>query len=166
MLGVSTALQHSYSWNAVARISTDIADLNLPEKGHLECRPMKSDNNTCYVPQDVWHNRIGYVVVQLDEDYKQGTLLGFVQEINSVTLDVKKLQSLDNLFEIIHSHKTVNQLSQWLENMIDKSWQNIQENIEKQAINPIFVFADIASQVANADKIEDVVTQLYATQKR
>ena len=31
-------------------------------------------------------------------------------------------------------------------------------------MNPLFVFADISPEVADSDKMEDVVTQLYATQ--
>ncbi len=164
MLDVSTALQQSYSWNAVARLSTNIADLNLPDKGHLECRPVKKNDRTCYVPQDVWNNRIGYVVVQLDEECKQGNLLGFTSQVNSTALEIKQLQSLDNLLVTLHSNQTVIQLSQWLENIIDTGWQNIQEIVDRRAMNPLFVFADISPEVADSDKMEDVVTQLYATQ--
>ncbi|NJM20114.1 MAG: DUF1822 family protein [Richelia sp. RM2_1_2] len=164
MLDVATSLQQSYCWNAVARLSTNIADLNLPEKGHLECRSILKDNDNCYVPQDVWNNRIGYVVVQFDEDYKQGNLLGFVPQINSTMLNLNKLQSLDNLFEILHSNQTVIQLNKWLENAIDTGWRNIQEIIDKQAINPLFVFADISPKITNIEKMEDIVAQLYSSQ--
>ncbi|MBF2013908.1 MAG: DUF1822 family protein [Rivularia sp. T60_A2020_040] len=164
MLDVATALQQSYCWNTIARLSTNIADLNLPEKGHLECRPILKYNDTCYVPQDVWNNRIGYVVVQLDEDCKQGKLLGFVPQVNSIMLNLNKLQSLDNLFELLHSNQTVIQLNRWLENAIDTGWKNIQEIIDKQAISPLFVFADISPKITNIEKMEDIVAQLYSSQ--
>lgn len=167
MLDVTTALQQSYCWNTIARLSTNIADLNLPEKGHLECRSILTggdDNCYAFIPQDVWNNRIGYVVVQLDEDYKQGNLLGFVPQVNSTMLNINKLQSLDNLFELLHSNQTVIQLNRWLENAIDTGWKNIEEIIDKQTINPLFVFADISPKVANSEKMEDVVAQLYSSQ--
>lgn len=164
MLDVSTSLQHSYSWNAVARVSTNIADLNLPGKGHLECRPILDSEDTCYFPKDTWNNRIGYVVVQFDKSYKQGTLLGFVPQVSSTKLDIKQLQSLDDLFIVLHSDETVVQLSNWLENIIDEGWRNVEAIIGKKTINPVFVFADISSDDTKSHKIEDAVERLYATQ--
>ena len=163
MLDVPTSLQQSHSWNAVARVSTNIADLNLLEKGHLECRPIQKGNDTCYVSEDVWNNRIGYVVVQFDRDCKQGTLLGFVPQVNSTMLNVKKLQSLDNLLVALHKDEKVIQLSQWLENIIDTAWQSVEEIIGTQKTHPLFVFADISSD-DNSDKMKDAVAQLYASQ--
>ncbi|MEM6400304.1 MAG: DUF1822 family protein [Cyanobacteria bacterium P01_D01_bin.116] len=164
MLDVSTSLQHSHSWNAVARVSTNIADLNLPLIGHLECRPIVDSDDICYFPQDVWNNRIGYVVVQLDKSYKQGTLLGFVPQVSSNNLDTKKLQSLDDLFIALHSNETVVRLSNWLENIIDEGWKNAEFIIGRKTINPLFVFADISDDDENSHKIEDAVGRLYATQ--
>lgn len=165
MLDISTSLQQSHSWNGVARVSTNIADLSLPGKGHLECFPiLEGNDNTCYVSENVWNNRIGYVVVQLDESYKQGTLLGFVPQVTNDTLDTKQLQSLDNLLETLHSTNTVVKLSQWLENIIDEGWKSVEEIIGRKAINPVFVFADISSEEANSNKMKDAVRLLYDTQ--
>ncbi|AFY59119.1 Protein of unknown function (DUF1822) [Rivularia sp. PCC 7116] len=164
MLDVSTSLQQSHSWNAVARVSTNIADLNLPGKGHLECRPILDSEDTCYFPKDIWNNRIGYVVVQLDQSYKRATLLGFVPQVSSTKLDIKQLQSLDDLFVALHSNDHLVQLSQWLENIVDEGWKSIEAIIGRQAINPMFVFADISSNNDNYQKIEDAVEQLYVTQ--
>ncbi len=166
MLDVETSLQHSHSWNAVARLSTNIADLNLPGKGHLECRPIKIGDHNCYFPEDVRNNRIGYVVVQLDQDYTQGKLLGFLPQVNSTKTNIRELESLDNLFEALHSHQTVVQLSQWLENIIDVGWRNLEEIIGKQATNPLFVFASLDSESSNYDNIKETVAQLYATQNQ
>ena len=164
MLDVETSLQQSYSWNVVARLSTDIADLNLPGKGHLECRAIKTGEDDCYFPEDVWHNRIGYVVVQLDEDCKQGKILGFLPQINRTKVNVRELQSLDKLLVTIHEQKTVVQLHQWLEDIVTTAWLNVEEVIGKQAINPLFVFADIPSETVKIDKIKDAVEQLYTSQ--
>lgn len=164
MLDVPTSLQQSHSWNAVARVSTNIADLNLPGKGRLECRSILKGDDNCYFPEDVWHNRIGYVVVEFDESYKQGTLLGFLPQVSSTTLEIKQLQSLDDLLIALHSNETVVQLSNWLENIIYEGWQSIESIIGKRTINPLFVFADISSDDENSHKIKDAVGQLYDTQ--
>ncbi len=165
MLDVQTSLQQSHSWNAVARVSTNIADLNLPGKGHLECRPiLESDNDNCYFPQDKWHNPMGYVVVKLDESCKQGTLLGFLPQVNRNTINIKRLQSLDDLFIALHSNEKVVQLSQWLENIIDEGWRNVEEIIGMQKANSLFVFADIPEDT-NSEKTKAAIAQLYACQQ-
>ena len=71
MLDVPTHLQASHSWNVLGRLSADVADLNLPGRGHLECRPILKGEDTCDFPQEVWTDRIGYVVVEFNETYKQ-----------------------------------------------------------------------------------------------
>ncbi|MEM9926934.1 MAG: DUF1822 family protein [Cyanobacteria bacterium P01_D01_bin.50] len=164
MLDLETSLQQSHSWNAVARVSINIADLNLPGKGQLECRSIKIGSDTCYFPEDVRNNRIGYVVVQFDEDYKQGKLLGFLPQVNNTRINIEELESLDNLLETLHSHQTVVQLNQWLENIIDEGWRNVEEIIGEQASKPLFVFANISSENSKSDNNKDAVAQLYSTQ--
>ena len=166
MLDVPTSLQQSHSWNAVARLSTNIADLNLPEKGHLECRPIKIGDDTCYFPQEVWNNRIGYLVVEIDETCKQGKLLGFLPQVNSTKVNIRELQPLDNLLTAIHTQETVVQLSQWLENIIEAGWRSFEEIIDKKANNSLFVFADIPSEDSKSDKIKQAVEQLYASENK
>ena len=166
MLDIPTSLQQSHSWNAIARISNDIADLSLPEKGHLECRPILAGDENCYFPQDSGNNPIGYVVIELDKTCKQGKLLGFTPQVHSTKLDIKELQSLDNLLITLHQKQTVVELHQWLENIIDTGWKNIEEIIDKQAINPLFVFADLSADIPDDEKTKNAVAQLYASQNQ
>jgi hypothetical protein len=103
-------------------------------------------------------------VVQLSESYKEGTLLGFVPQVSNTVVEIKDLQSLDNLLVALHSNQTVVQLHQWLENIVDGGWRSVEEIIGRHAINPLFVFADIPSKDVNSNKMKDAVGQLYATQ--
>jgi hypothetical protein len=65
MLGIATELSTSNIWKPAIRLTADIADLEIVGVGTLECRPVQKSSQTCYIPAEVWSNRIGYVVVQL-----------------------------------------------------------------------------------------------------
>ncbi|MGB3237830.1 MAG: DUF1822 family protein [Geitlerinemataceae cyanobacterium] len=97
MLEIPTNLQSSYSWNPVGRLCADVADIHLPGMGHLECRAIPVGEPVCQVPPEVWHDRLGYVVVQLNRHFSEGTILGFVPTIAQTSLEIDRLQSLDAL---------------------------------------------------------------------
>jgi hypothetical protein len=84
-MGISTHLQASDSWNPVAQMTADIADLELPNLGRLECRPVKPQSQSCAFPPEAWSDRIGYVVVEIDQAERQARLLGFTPTLNRTT---------------------------------------------------------------------------------
>lgn len=144
MMGIPTDLTASDSWNPVMRLGVDIADLEVTGCGRLECRAMRSHSgkgaqshaHSCNIPPEAWEDRIGYVVVQLDDTLKQATVVGFVPTA-AAQLSLSQLQPLENLLAHIHQLKqtevapSVNsnnlvKLSQWLKNIVDTDWQSIE----------------------------------------
>ncbi|HBE18182.1 MAG TPA: hypothetical protein DEA78_10140, partial [Cyanobacteria bacterium UBA11159] len=115
LMEIDTDLANSDSWHPVVRLCADIADLNLPGLGRLECRPVKVFNsdgksslselspcsNICSVPPEVWCDRIGYVVVQIDEEKREANLLGFAKNAGKGELYFNQLESLDSLLEYL-----------------------------------------------------------------
>ena len=47
---------------------TDIAGLVVKDCGKLECHPVLPNSDFCYIPAEVWSDRIGYIAVQFDQD--------------------------------------------------------------------------------------------------
>ncbi len=156
-MGFETDLEASDSWDSVKHIFIDVADLSLKKIGFLECRPVFGDTQFVYVPPEVQSNRIGYVAVQIDESFREATLLGFVKEVASDFLPVSQLQSVENLLEYLEelsqvetrkkaslhigddsltSNKTLVKLKQWLENIIEAGWQDIETLLGTQSVNP------------------------------
>ncbi len=157
MLGITTALADGLCWNPVGRLCADVADLPIPDFGCLECRPVQPQQVTCEIPPEVWSDRIGYVIVQLDEANRQGTLLGFVPTVEQSELALEHLQSLDYLLvhlatlavdpapvatsvpipepvrtmppvvESSDAVPTVIQLQRWLHQVFDQGWQSIEQ---------------------------------------
>ncbi|RMG05669.1 MAG: DUF1822 family protein [Cyanobacteria bacterium J055] len=181
MLEIPTSLTSSYSWNRVGRMCANVADIDIPGIGHLECRSLRSGERCCAIPPDVWHDRIGYIIVRLDEHFSEGTLLGFVPQVAQMTVDVDRLQSLDTLLVRLHNlerseitisppvsdetiadfrrsnrsitDETVTHLSQWFDDIFDVGWQAIDRLLGRSAPCLDFRFRspNLSSSPSNSD---------------
>lgn len=150
-MGFETDLDKSESWNPVQQTLMDVADLSLKNLGSLECRPVLEDAQLVYVPPEVQSNRIGYVAVQIRKSFREATLLGFVRQVQTDLLPINQLQPLDNLLEYLEeltqvreaeltsqpltSNKTLVQLKQWLENIFEDGWHEIETLLDNQKAN-------------------------------
>lgn len=126
MLDIPTDLENSHSWNAIGRLSADVADLAIKGIGTLECRPVRINTNFCPIPAEVWHNRIGYVIVQIDRACKEGKILGFLPQVTSMSVDINQLQSLESLLEHLYRFRLV-ELRQWLIGTYETRWEPVEK---------------------------------------
>lgn len=130
-LGFKPELEKSDSWNPVMQTLMDVADLQLENLGKLECRTVLPDSQVCYVPPEVWEERIGYVAVQLDESLREATLLGFTNEVTTPELSLSLLKPLEELRKHIRELKKVPDkkqvhLSEWLHNTFEAGWKTVE----------------------------------------
>jgi len=132
-LGIATDLQASDSWNPAIQTLADVADLQIHGRGRLECRPVLPGASICYVPPEVWSNRIGYVAVQMDTNLQTATLLGFVPSVDSEELPLGQLQSMATLLAHLKPQKQLEpiqelvNLSQWVQGLFTHGWQAVEE---------------------------------------
>ena len=113
LLQVQTDVAQGDSWGKLAAFM-DTADLVLPEFGRLECRPIvgpvhwneSSDvhpphwkSQTAYVPAEVWTDRMGFVMIQIDEDQKVAELLGFTPTVETEEFPLSQLQPMTALVD-------------------------------------------------------------------
>lgn len=140
MMDIPTDLKVSNSWNSAMRLYTDVSDLKLIGLGHLECRPVKVDalqKFTYYVPPEVSDDRIGVVVVAIDDRDRQAKLLGFAKTVITGNLPISQLQSIDDLLvylEEIQAKPCIN-LSQWFQNSFAGSWQSLETLLNSESGN-------------------------------
>ena len=130
-MGIETDWSTSFSWDPVWQNLMDVADLEIPNLGKLECRPVLPDTQIVRIPPEVWSERVGYVAVQLDSSLQEATLLGFTQTVSMEDLPLTELRSLDELLThlnaIAQSQRTQQtSLSQWFENMFGAGWQSLE----------------------------------------
>lgn len=141
-MGVPTQLEASDSWNPALQSLANVADLALANQGKLECRPVLPGDRTCHIPAEVWSDRLGYVAVQFDAELTEATLLGFVPSVQSETLPLEALRSLDELFDYLTPasqsspvrapapRSPLTHLSQWLETLVDTGWKTLDSLFE------------------------------------
>ncbi|MGJ5675236.1 MAG: DUF1822 family protein [Nostochopsis sp.] len=159
MLDIPTDLASSYSWNPYRRLIDDVADLVLTGVGHLECRAIRTGDRICEIPPEVWDDRIGYVVVEINKTCKEGKIWGFLPHVTAAEIDINQLQLLDELIE--RSHLVY--LRSWLENIYTTEWQTVEDFTSK--IKTQFAFRSIKRvrglKLESPDIVWQIIDQLY-----
>lgn len=142
ILDIETDLTECDSWNPVIRMFEDTADLYIKGLGKVECRPIRSVHQQgangnhnfsanlpekCSIPIEAMEGRIGYIVVEIDEDQKEARLLGFSPTAETGELVLNDLASLDDFLMHLEylSESTVN-LRQWLEKIYTSDWESVE----------------------------------------
>jgi len=157
MMGISTDISKSDSWNRVVRMAADVADLVITGIGHLECRPIKAHEPTCQIPLEVWSDRIGYVVVQIDESFRQATVLGFTKTAATLELPISQLRPLEDLIDHLDqlmqpvaaaesavTGRTLVNLSRWLDDVFEAGWQTVEALLKPPETDLAFSFRSAA----------------------
>ncbi len=145
-MGIETDWEVSQSRNPVMLSIMDVADVEIPNLGKLECRPVLPQDKVVHIPSEVWSDRIGYVAVQFDESLRVATLLGFSQTAGNGELPISELRSLEELLEHLRqieqpeSVKTRVNLSQWFENLFETGWQSLEALLGTDQENLTFSF--------------------------
>ncbi|MBD2387872.1 DUF1822 family protein [Cylindrospermum sp. FACHB-282] len=169
MMDIPTNLEVSDSWNRFMRFCANVADLELPSVGRLECRPMLVNQPICSIPPETWEERVGYVVVQIDESCQEARLMGFVPNVATEELPLSQLQPLEALIEHIEQlsfvpsvateklhlnqlqpcaalnkqstqQKQLVNLSQWFAGIFDQGWQTVESLWDMPDIIPAYAF--------------------------
>jgi hypothetical protein len=154
-MGFETDLNASDSCNLVGQALMDTADLQINPLGKLECRPVQLGDRQCLIPPEVQQNRVGYLVVQLDLESREATLLGFCQTATHGKLVLDDLQPLDML--LAHLHQVAAQrsapvstastltipiltahLSQWLQGTFEAGWQRVEALLPPATVSLAF----------------------------
>ncbi|NJM18237.1 MAG: DUF1822 family protein [Richelia sp. SM1_7_0] len=140
ILGIPTNLTAGDSWNSAVRLVEDVADLWIIGKGSLECRPILSGSSTCSIPPLIGLEKIGYVMVEINQEYQQAILRGFASNKQlSGHLSVDNLNSLADLPVYLNQIRPLVNLSQWLRNIFETGWETI-EILGKQPNQPALAF--------------------------
>ncbi len=168
MLGISTDLSNSDTWNPVMRLCSNVADLDIPGVGKLECRPMKSSASSCQIPMEVWDLRLGYVVVQIDDSLKKAAILGFTPQVTTEELAIANLRPPEELIDRLHevqesrADNSLTNLGQWLNNIFETGWQTVESLLNPEQLEPAFGFRSSAlleSDSTESSAVDSSVTR-------
>ena len=147
-MGFGTNFPGSDCRNPLAIKLMNVADLIVKDIGKLECRPVLAESDFVEIPPEVWEDRVGYVIVQLNNSLREAKILGFIPKAET-KVSLSQLESLEDLLsyltelevvesvELKNTSKTVN-FSQWLDGIIDSSWQKIDELLQPRQLGLAF----------------------------
>ena len=159
-LGVSSDLQASDSWDPIVQALLDIADLELPGQGKLECCPVLPGAATCCIPPGTKADRIGYLPVLFDSSLETANLLGFVPSANigieTEEISLSQLQPTASLLDSLKSSASgihvPTYLGRWLQGTITIGWQALETLLNSE---PTFSFRSLglADSAATTDAV-------------
>ncbi|MDX2244751.1 MAG: DUF1822 family protein [Leptolyngbyaceae cyanobacterium bins.302] len=181
LMEVPTDLSVADSWDPVMRVCLDVADLEVPGVGRLECRPAMPNVDRCEVPAETWEDRVGYVVVQVDELSAEAQILGFVPSVNEEELLLNELRSpeelLDHLYELrqvqaasqagtpvesalLAAGQTLTNLGNWLNTALQEGqqaiadgWQTVEHVFRSAELSPAYAFRRGGAAVRRAKRL-------------
>jgi hypothetical protein len=162
MMEIPTDLRASDSWNPIMQLSTNVADLQIPSIGRLECRPVDLHEQVCTVPPETWEERVGYVVVQIDESLQEAKLLGFRRNVATETLPLSRLQPLEALIDRLAQLrtspvKTLVNLSQWFADQCEAGWQTVESLWDLLESQPGYAFrSPVITEAASLNQSEAI----------
>ena len=157
MMGFGTDLQAGDSWNPIASMCMDVADLAVTGIGKLECRPVTLADREYPIPPEVWLDRIGYTFVRLDLETRTATIEGFTPYAKA-TISPARLRSPEELIDRLHSlmAKPLVKLDRWLQETIEGVWQTVESLFPTSE----FAFRAVPSNAIRRAKVLDLGIQL------
>lgn len=132
LIGWSTSLSQSDSWHPISQTMMNVADLQIPGYGKLECPVVLSGETKVVVSPETWSGRIGYLVVMLNHALTKGTILGFTRQINQREFPLEQLEPLSQFPTYLSQQKRVEThpthgLSAWITGTLNYGWQQLDE---------------------------------------
>ena len=126
---MTTDLEASYSFSPAVQLVVDMADLYIPEvRRRIECRSVHPGEGSVYIPEEVWDDRLGFVIVQVNDDGTRADLLGFVPEVSVEQLPLSYLRPLDEVVDVVEDAPVlVTTLSDWLQGQVSEAWKTLTE---------------------------------------
>ncbi len=163
LMEIDTELTQSDSWNPIVRMCEDAADLMVAGLGKLECRPVKASQAAVSIPPEALDERIGYVVVEIDESEKRATLLGFSKTADTGKLALNQLRSLyDLLAHLDYLTQSRVNLSQWFVSAGKTSGQEVKSVVNKEPVIPTSS-NNSDSQLNLSQRFENVLNKGWQT---
>ncbi|MHC5613561.1 MAG: DUF1822 family protein [Nostoc sp.] len=159
MMDIPTDLQASDSWNPVMRLCGNVADLEVPSVGRLECRPVHLHQQICSIPPETWEERVGYLVVQFDELLQEARLLGFIPSVATETLPLEQLQPLEAFIDHLWQLRQLVNLSQWFAGIFEAGWQTIESLWNVPELRPAYAFRSPETVQLNALNRPESITK-------
>ena len=147
-MGFETDYSESDSRYPFAVQLMNVADLIVKDIGKLECVPVLAETEVVEISPEVWEDRVGYIFVELNNSLKEAKILGFIPKARDKVV-LSQLDSLEDVLvyltelEVVESKQDeitshIISFRQWLDGIIDSSWQKLDELLKPQQLGLAF----------------------------
>ncbi len=137
-LGWTTSLKTSNSWNPVMQSLLEVADLDIPEYGKVECCFVNFQNNFFVINPEAKEDRIAYIAVTIEPSLQSAKLLGFISEFSEDKVLLSRLRPILQLPDYLEYQKqhqesqrlvnySVIKLKQWLKGFVEEGWYTLDQ---------------------------------------
>ncbi|AOX00226.1 hypothetical protein BJP34_12880 [Moorena producens PAL-8-15-08-1] len=159
-LEVETDLPASDSSNPALRSLMNVSDLMVKDWGKLECRPVLPGDQVCDIPPESRQDRVGYVVVEINQASNQAKLLGFAKTALGGSLEISTIDSLEQLInQLPEPESNVVNLREWLKGNFQVGWQSVSDLLSPQ-LRPAFRNTEDQQQRAKPIDLFDLGLEL------
>ena len=155
-LGFTTNWKASESFDIIIQSFLNVADLEVIDRGKLECRVVLSDADFVYIPQEVWTARIGYIIVQLDELLETATLLGFTPKVTTEQVPLHQLRTLEDFPQYLQQITPPINLNEWFEDVLQQGWKNLESLLTSESLGKLNLSFQNASRLQEEEIIKAV----------
>ncbi|HHP7230996.1 MAG TPA: DUF1822 family protein [Xenococcaceae cyanobacterium] len=127
--GWVTSLKTSDSWNPIMQSLMNVADLDIPQYGKVECCLVEPNAEFLLISPEAKENRIAYIAVKFEPALERARILGFIQEFTSEKVLLSQLKPSIEIVEYLRSLKSqkesktcITQLKRWLIGKVEPGW--------------------------------------------
>ncbi|MEM7725814.1 MAG: DUF1822 family protein [Cyanobacteria bacterium P01_A01_bin.45] len=163
-LGIETDLNGSFSFNPLMQSLMNVADLEVRNRGRIECVAVFPESKSIHIPLETWFDRLGCVVVEFDQEATSVKILGFVGEASTQEVFLTQLRCISELGSHLKTPKTqaLVSLSKWFENVFHNGWEKTKEVISQPELTLTFRNSSQMSKsnVVKAAKLIDLGIEL------
>jgi Protein of unknown function (DUF1822) len=110
------------AWQPSYQTILDVADLIIPGRGRIECRPVLPGEHQMIVPPESIDDRIGYVAVQFQEELSEVELLGCTSDLLLGSILLEQLMPIEGLIDLVMPNDHLTNLGELLTGIFDDGW--------------------------------------------
>lgn len=143
--GFQTDLANSNGYDLTMQTMLDNAELNLPEYGLIDCRPIAPSDQFLRIPDEVQASTIMlHLAVPISKDFHSAKLLGFTPAVKTEKILLTDLQPLVNLPSFLETYRSQEEsraehaelnksaLSRWFTDKVEGGWTDLTDLVIQQ----------------------------------
>lgn len=140
--GIATDLDNSNGCNLAMQTMLDNAELNLPQYGVIDCRPIELSEQVLRIPDEISSTAIAHLAVAIGQNFRSAQIFGFTPQIKTENIPLQELQPLGDLPRFLESSQSraasqikksqPARLGTWFTRTAQEGWSDLTSQVIQQ----------------------------------